>query len=225
MNKKIFGILFGVIIGGLVGGVASATSKVQFEGGAEDFVFYPSGSWTTTDLFGGVKDMYSGDVRSETIIVRSTSSKYEGVKIYLRAEPRNEAVGVCAESDASAGEFLGQLNMMVSRGGEVISAGNASDAAGLLENVLIGEFSNGEEVEMTVTVVAPETLSNRYQHCHAEIDWIFTAEMLGKKAPDTGFLTKMEGGAVASVAIVGGVAIFGVVMARILRRKKKSPGV
>ena len=200
---KIFLVLFGLVImnGFILARNASADSIVVFKGGAENFVFYPDGDFTDTDLFGSMKNMLPGDIRTENIVVRNTTSEFDNVKIYLRAQPAEEVTGVCQGSDVTLREFLENFTLSVKNNGEIISDSLASNPAVLTENVLLGDFHSGEETNLSVEVTALETLSNRFEYCSGEVKWIFTAEGFDPIAPNTGFFTNTESNAVYIVNI------------------------
>ena len=161
---------------------SALNSAVYFEGGADNFVFYPGTSWSEVDLFDDFKNAMPGDQLTETIKVRNTAPEYDYVKIYLRADPHNDSTNplsdktVESETVASTKDFLAQLSMRVYNNGELIYDATPNKLTSLKNNVLLGEFANGAGATLTVELDVPKTLSNEYMHRIGEIDWIFTAE-------------------------------------------------
>ena len=196
------GLLFGVD--------AHATSTVSFEGGAENFVFSPTGN-----LFGDLSQFMPGDTRSSTITVKNIATDYDFVKIYLRAEP-----------DSGASDLLSKLNLTVSQDGELLSSAPASNPSVLTTNYELGAFNPGENTTLTIELTAPLTLSNTYQHTTGDIAWIFTAEAYKDDQivpPNTGTATKDK--ASVNTEIVTAVAlatVFSMILALIILSRKKS---
>lgn len=190
---KTIALLFSLACGVILVSPTYASSKVQFEGGAEDFVFYPDGKWTETDLFGGLQGVMPGDVRTEKIEVRNTSDEYNYIKIYLRALPHNESnpisekVAENGETIATMKDFLSKLEMTVKNGEQVISQAPASEQGGLSNNVLLGSFQKNSGTTLSVSIKVPNELDDKYQYRAGEVDWVFTVEGVTEAgAPDTG---------------------------------------
>lgn len=180
---------------------ALATSKIQFEGGAENFVFYADESWTDTDLFDGLKNIMPGDKRTENITVKNMASEYDYVKIYLRAEPIEEGTH----------DFLAQLTLNVYKNDELISSSPASEQGALETNVNLGTFNYGDEVILTTEISAPTNLKNEHSYTSGEIKWIFTAEAYKDGeiiTPNTGTLTFFDkNGATIEIITISTLAI------------------
>ena len=66
--------------------VSALRSAVYFEGGADNFVFYPGSEWSDSDIFGSLKDAMPGDTLTEEFKVRNTAPEYDYVKLYIRAD-------------------------------------------------------------------------------------------------------------------------------------------
>ena len=137
-----------------------ATATVSFEGGAENFVFSPTGN-----LFGDLSQFMPGDTRSSTITVKNIATDYDFVKIYLRAEP-----------DSGASDLLSKLNLTVSQDGELLSSAPASNPSVLTTNYELGTFNPGKETNLSIELSAPSSLGNAYEYTSGDIKWIFTAE-------------------------------------------------
>ena len=180
--KKLFAtiLLFSLAI--LAPNAGALNSAVYFEGGADNFVFYPGTEWSDVDLFDGFKNIMPGDKCTETIKVRNTAPEYDYVKIYLRAEAHDESSNPLSDSVAdketvaTMSDFLSQLSMRVYNGGNLIYNTSPDQLGGLKNNVPLGEFVNGASTTLTVELNVPKTLSNAYMHRAGEVDWIFTAE-------------------------------------------------
>ncbi len=72
---------------------ARSNSAVYFEGGADNFVFYPGSEWNETDLFDGFKSAMPGDKLTETVATMSdflaqlTMRVYNGGELVYNATP------------------------------------------------------------------------------------------------------------------------------------------
>lgn len=148
-------------------------SAVYFEGGADNFVFYPG-----TDLFDGFKGAMPGDTFTESVKVKNTATEYDYVKIYLRAEAHSD-LNPPSETDeavASMNDYLAQLKMRVYNGDTLIYDASPDQPDGLNSNTLLGEFAPNTGTTLTVELEVPKTLGSEYMHRSGEVDWIFTAE-------------------------------------------------
>ncbi len=168
---------------GLSATAFAADSSVTYEGGAEDFVFLPGSDYTGTDLFDGFKNVMPGDTLTEKITVENNYKGCDYVKIYLRAELHNEEVNPLSPKVKEAGEtvatmteFLKQLSMTVKTGDKVIYEASPNQLNGLQENVFLGSFHRGENVELTVELNVPIELGNEYSNRVGEVDWVFSVE-------------------------------------------------
>lgn len=218
-------LLFGLVCSVMLATPTYATSRVQFEGGAEDFVFYPDGEWTETDLFGGLQGVMPGDVRTETIEIKNTASEYDYVKIYLRAVPHDDnnpisaEVAESGETIATMTDFLKQLEMTVKNGEQIISQSSAADPGGLINNVLIGSFQKGSGTTLTVSIEVPEELEDEYQYRVGEVDWVWTAEgYTDATAPDTGKEHEIEIRAAGVITTLLALVIVGYICYRKVHR-------
>ena len=230
--SKILGVMMIGVVGLTAGVMAddaqAAGSTVVFQGGAENFVFYPGeNAWDAVDMFAGLKDALPGDVLIDTIEVRNAASEYDKVRIYLRAEGHDEVNNplsdevVASETVASMNDFLAQLMMKVYNGDELIYEGTPDQTGSLTENVLLGDFAQGDKTVLRIELGIPRDLGNEYAHRAGEVDWVFTAEDATEtanvvvKKPDTGaggvFDAVMEWGAILVVVVVVGVIGWGIV--------------
>ncbi len=147
---------------------ALAASRVEFQGGAENFVFNTDGS---SEFFDSLEGMMPGDTRSETVTVKNTATEFDYIKIYLRVVPETE-------DDA----FLSKLILSIKNNDTIISDSSLSTATTNLE---LGSFNPNDESLLTLELLAPATLGNDFQYAESGINWIFTAEAYkdGKIAP------------------------------------------
>ncbi|MBR3319709.1 hypothetical protein IKG20_00140 [Candidatus Saccharibacteria bacterium] len=195
MTKRIFSLISLAISGLFLLSSSNvfAASTVQFEGGANDFVF------SNDDLFDDVKTMMPGDTRTENITVRNIASDYDYVKIFLRAE-----------SSGEANVLLSQLNLKLYLDGELLSDTSADNPGALTTDLELGTFYPGDEVTLSAEISAPVSLGNDYMHLNGEIKWIFTAEAYkdGKPAtyPNTGAGVTSESNNANSEIIIAVIA-------------------
>ena len=190
--KKLFSNIFlSFLLGLTLNFNAFATSTVQFENGAENFVFYSDSAWSETDLFGGLKNLMPGDRLSEDILIKNSAPEFDYVKIYLRAEP----------TSASSSAFLSQLTLNLYKDSELISSSSASDSGSLETNFNLGTFNFADEVLLTAEILAPTSLTSEFADTSAEISWVFTAEAYkngeivpsnSPTSPDTGALSLLK---------------------------------
>lgn len=143
----------------------AAGSTVTYDGTADKFVFSPA----NTDMFQNFKGAMPGDLLIQDISVKNDVSNGVKVKIYLRAEPTEEAYK----------EFLSQMALTVTQVGdsELFSA-PADQQGGLATNVCLGTFYSGAEVDLKVALDVPLTLDNEFQNSVGVINWVFSAEEL-----------------------------------------------
>ena len=197
--KCMFRICLALLLTLLLCGSALAEANVNYEGGAEKFVFL-----SDNDLFDDFKGVLPGDVIEQKIAVRNDT---EGdVRIYLRAEP-------VSEQDR---DFLDQLQLTVTTsGGKEIFDAAASETAQLTGNTLLGTFKSKGGVELIVTLTVPEDLGNDYMDCSGVVPWTFLAEEIpADDTPQTGdwFL---------SAAWMGAIAIMATLLILLLARRRR----
>ena len=197
--KCMFRICLALLLTLLLCGSALAEANVNYEGGAEKFVFLSDG-----DLFDNFKGVLPGDVIEQKIAVRNDT---EGdVRIYLRAEP-------VSEQDR---DFLDQLQLTVTTsGGKEIFDAAASETAQLTGNTLLGTFKSKGGVELTVTMTVPEDLGNDYMDCSGVVPWTFLAEEI----PDDD--TPQTGDWFQSAAWMGAIAIMATLLILLLARRRR----
>ena len=198
--KKIISICLALLLAAALCGSAMAAAAVTYEGGAEKFVFLPG-----SDLFESFKNVLPGDVLTQTITVRN--DKDMQVRIYLRAEPVNQA----------SEEFLRQLTLTVTCKDKEIFDAAASETAQLTKATLLGTFRKNGSTDLTVTLSVPAELGNEYMSAIGVVPWTFIAEEIpDDETPHTGDWFQLGWWLLAAAIIV--VAIAGVLWAQ--KRRK-----
>ena len=189
-----------LLVACLLGGSALAAASVSYEGGAEKFVFLPG-----SDLFESFKNVLPGDELTQTITVRN--DKDMQVRIYLRAEPVNQA----------SEEFLSQLTLTVTCKDKEIFDAAASKTAQLTKATLLGTFRKNGSTDLTVTLSVPANMGNEYMSAIGFVPWTFIAEEIpDDETPHTGDWFQLGWWLLAAAIIV--VAIAGVLWAQ--KRRK-----
>lgn len=171
-------------------GSAFAASSVTYEGGAEKFVFLPGSAQSETDLFENFKGLLPGDTATQTITVKNNTDG--NVRIYLRAEPVNEADR----------EFLNNMTMTVECRDKEIFDASASETAQLTNNTLLGAFKSKGSTELIVTLNIPASMGNEFMGRSGIVPWTFLVEeIVVDDTPDTGdwFEAGVWGGAAALI--------------------------
>ena len=189
-----------LLVACLLGGSALAAASVSYEGGAEKFVFLPG-----SDLFESFKNVLPGDELTQTITVRN--DKDMQVRIYLRAEPVNQA----------SEEFLSQLTLTVTCKDKEIFDAAASETAQLTKATLLGTFRKNGSTDLTVTLSVRADMGNEYMSAIGFVPWTFIAEEIpDDETPHTGDWFQLGWWLLAAAIIV--VAIAGVLWAQ--KRRK-----
>lgn len=208
-----------------LGATAYADGTVNYQGGAEKFVFLPGSSYTDTDLFDGFKNVMPGDTLTQTVEVRNRFLGTGSVKIYLRAvahdeqeNPLSSAVAATGETVATMSDFLSQLHMEVWQGDKCIYTGSPDELDGLKNNVLLGTIPRFKSTTLTVKLQVPAELGNEYANRVGEVDWVFTAEELDPQGnPKTGDTSNLTLWIVVMVVCLAAVAV----VAFLILKKKK----
>ena len=208
-----------------IGATAYADGTVNYQGGAEKFVFLPGSSYTDTDLFDGFKNVMPGDTLTQTVEVRNRFLGTGSVRIYLRAvahdeqeNPLSSAVAASGETVATMSDFLSQLYMEVWQGDKCIYTGSPDELDGLKNNVLLGTIPRFKSTTLTVKLQVPAELGNEYANRVGEVDWVFTAEELDPQGnPKTGDTSNLTLWIVVMVVCLAAVAV----VAFLILKKKK----
>ena len=203
--KKIISICLALLLAAALCGSAMAAAAVTYEGGAEKFVFIPGSEYSDSDLFENFKNVLPGDELTQTITVRN--DKDMQVRIYLRAEPVNQA----------SEEFLSKLTLTVTCKDKEIFDAAASKTAQLTKATLLGTFRKNGSTDLTVTLSVPAELGNEYMSAIGVVPWTFIAEEIpDDETPHTGDWFQLGWWLLAAAIIV--VAIAGVLWAQ--KRRK-----
>lgn len=193
--KKIAIVLLALLL--TMSNLAALAANVNYEGGAEKFVFLPGSELSDTDLFENFKGVLPGDVLEQKITVKNDTKK--SVRLYLRAEPVSEADR----------DFLSQLHLTVTSGNKTLFDAAASEQDGLAKNTLLGTFKSKGETELTVTLTVPAELANEYMNQRGDVPWTFLAEEIKDTddTPETGDWFRMGAWALAAVALAAVIAV------------------
>lgn len=175
--------------------MAQASSQVNYEGGAEKFVFLPGSTYSDSDLFESFKQVMPGDVLTQRINVRNTSAKK--VRIYLRAEPVEEQYK----------DFLSRMNLQVTAAdGEIFDAA-VSETGQLTENTLLGTFKKGGSTDLILTLTVPYDLGNEFMCTMGIVPWTFLVEELkDDDTPHTGDSFELGTWLLAAALILAAIA-------------------
>lgn len=175
--------------------MAQASSQVNYEGGAEKFVFLPGSTYSDSDLFENYKQVMPGDVLTQRITVRNTSDKK--VRIYLRAEPVEEQYK----------DFLSRMNLQVTAAdGEIFDAA-VSETGQLTENTLLGTFKKGGSTDLILTLTVPYDLGNEFMCTMGIVPWTFLVEELkDDDTPHTGDSFELGTWLLAAALILAAIA-------------------
>ena len=208
---------------------ADPTVDIVYKGRDKLLITPKTTEFTTTDLFGGFKDVMPGAKLEETITFKNEStSRNSYVKLYIQAlahgEKKNPPVAETAETVATMTEFLSRLSMKVWNGAELIYEASPDELDGLAEPKLLGTFRKGETATLTVELTVPLELDNDFANRLGEVDWKFTAEEYtsggGKPTvtPGTLIQTGQLNWPIAVLAAAGGVLI---ALGWVILRKKR----
>lgn len=130
----------------------------------------PFGNNKPPDLFTNMKDMMPGDSVTEEITVGTKSVGNDKIRIHLRAQNPNEDYVKLVDT------YGKWVNFSVKNGKTTIT-GN------LERGVLLGTFKNNEKTTVTVSLTIDKEAGNELENLIAEIDWVFTAEVLDVPFP------------------------------------------
>ena len=201
--KKLLTLLVALV---LFSSTALAASSVNYEGGAEKFVFLPGSEYSDTDLFENFKGVLPGDILTQRITVKNTADSQ--VRLYMRAEPVEE----------SHRDFLSRLNIQVSCKDEEIFDAAASETAQLTENTLLGTFKRAGSTELVVTLTVPIDLGNEFMCTMGIVPWTFLVEEIpDDDTPHTGDDFELSTWLIAAGMILLAIAA---VLVQMKRQKK-----
>lgn len=161
---------------------AYGAGSVTYDENADKFIFAPGTAHAPTSLFTEFQSIMPGDTRTEQIAIKNDTANGVKIKVYMRS------LGAQQNTDA----LLAQLTLTVSQQGDsVLFAAPANETAQLTDWVYLGTVYSGGEITLNVSLHAPVTLGNDFQHKVGYIDWQFKVEELpveptDPEAPQTG---------------------------------------
>lgn len=195
----------------------AADAKVTYESNANKFVFLPD-----NDLFQNFKGVMPGDTLTQDIRVKNAKAKRMKVRIYLRAEPVGDQYR----------DFLEQMTLKVVQDGDSELFSAAADRQdGLTDDVCLGTFSSGADVDLRVSLTVPLSMDNEFQDAEGIVNWVFTAKeipdkpekhtprptvapVLNPAAPKTG-----DTAAIAVFIILGAMSAAAIIALLLVRRR------
>lgn len=177
--KKFISLLLTVMV------LMSCVISVSAEDGTvtiktKDIEFGPGSSYTDTDLFDNFKGVMPGDTLTQKIVIKNDLTKYDYVKVYLRAVPHG-ASNTPETKDLSAADskaFLDNMTMTVktAKGKTIYSGKPWSASDGLEEKVLVATINKKKTSSLTAELVVPIEMDETYMNKMGEVDWEFTVE-------------------------------------------------
>lgn len=155
---------------------ASSQPAVIFDGQSRQIEFenaWPFGNNTQPDLFTNMKELMPGDSVSQEITIGAKNMGTNTVRIHLRAENPNE-------------DYVKLLKTYGHWVSFTVKNGDAEFAGDLENGVVLGTFNSKDKATVTVELAIDLRAGNELQGLIAQVDWVFTAEMLppGLPAPD-----------------------------------------
>jgi hypothetical protein len=147
---------------------AASEPTVIYNGQKQQFEFgsaWPFGNRTAADLFPDLKGLMPGDRVTQEIQVGAKNLGANQVRIYLRAENPSEDYTTLLYTYGQWVELT-------------VKNGTAEITGDLKHGVLLGTFSNNHKSTVSVTFRVDPEAGNALQSLVAEVDWVFTAEVL-----------------------------------------------
>ena len=123
---------------------ADGSSTLTYRGREQGFDVNPGSAWTAADLFDGLKDVMPGDVRACDIAFENAAKDCDFAVLTLTAEPHgaenplSESVAAAGETVESAKDFLNQMTLTVTSGGQTLYDGPAGSDAMFGAGVALG---------------------------------------------------------------------------------------
>lgn len=183
----VFGILLLFVVAMFKGTVFAEdnTANIVYDAQANEFSLDDH-----QDLFVELKSVVPSDNLTQNINLQiSNLENGKAVKIYLQAENSNEDYDTLISIEG--------VNLTVNSNGESIEEE-------INHPLLIGYFSENGDVNIEVNLVVDKTVGNEIANLNAEIDWIFSAEIIADTdGPKTGDDSNVEGFAAICIISVG----------------------
>ena len=149
---------------------AGAEPAVIFNGDTKTFAFqnaWPFRTGEEPDLFADLKGLMPGDRVTQQIIVSAKKMDSDKVWIYLRSENPNEDYTKLVETYGHWVDFT-------------VRNDDKTITGDLKNGVLLGIFENNDKKDITVELSIDIEAGNELQNMVAEIDWVFTADVVPK---------------------------------------------
>jgi len=125
----------------------------------------PFGKNTEPDLFRDMKGMMPGDSISQSITVGAKNMDIDRVRLWLRAENPNEDYQKLMETYGHWVDFT-------------VAIDDKEITGNLAEGVELGYFNSRGKDTVSVTLSIDPEAGNALQDLVAEVDWVFTAEII-----------------------------------------------
>ena len=186
-----------------------------------DIEFGPGSKYTDTDMFANFKGVMPGDTLSQKIVIKNDMTKFDYVKVYLRAVPHG-AANTPETKDLTAADskaFLDFMTMTVATAkGKTIYSGKPWSASdGLEEKVLIATINKRKTATLNVDLKVSELMTYEFMEKKGEVDWEFTIE--GFNNPSNG--NYKTGDIIAICVLVMILALAALALLFYLNKRKK----
>lgn len=181
MKKLIKVIVFAVILFFLfLPTSVFAASNVTFEGNSDKFIFIPENK----DLFSNFKNIFPGETRTQSILLKNTSSRK--LDFYFKIE---KYPGRQDGLDSLRDELISVLIFNIKYGGgeihsqkfnDVVQASHLPATDKKKEGyVYLATLEQGESINIDLELYAPgDMVDNRFQDLDIYVDWYFYVEDL-----------------------------------------------
>lgn len=141
--------------------VFASASKITYDGNQKKLLFE---NVKGADLFGGMKGILPGDVRTQNLSMKAKSINRE-VSFYLRAE-----------CDAQTENILKDVTMDLKVNGQRVRNGDL-----VFDQVKLGTIGPKEELPLELTINFPVTLGNEVTGKEFHVKWMITVQEDGKE--------------------------------------------